>query len=472
MKTILIAEDEKMIRRGLCTMVRRASVPVEKILEAQDGIQALEMLQTEPVDLLITDVRMPNLDGIGLVERVRQLEHPPLVLVVSGYDDFSYAVSMLRNGVQDYLLKPVERQKLYEALRKIEEKLNSRQQEQQSKLERYNFALRYLMLDESHDRFHREGLIREFSAQFYSEPYLVICTRAVCADLHEVIILEDMDGWRIYLGKETMLAEVEWNTPTGQSCAHQGMEQLNQAYIEAVTGWKQAFFRGSGRCIYEPRRKEHRGVTADHLTDLVQLGRWREIVSKLRHLFDNAGAGRMDPDEVAELCGKLADALASTWQGLLEKGESPRRYQNLWTFDTSQQYLDSFSEWLEQMALRIGQEFADHERKQKIRQAIKYVQNNFREPINMAMVSNYVSMNYSLFSLLFKQYTGSNFVGYLQNLRIEEAKRLLTETDMRVNEISIRAGFVGEKHFLKVFKTATGFSPTEWRKVSRQKLCR
>ena len=109
MNTVLIVEDEKMIRKGLCTMVQRAPVQAESILEAKNGVQALEILQRQPVDLLITDVRMPEMDGIQLVERVHQLECPPLVLVVSGYDDFSYAVSMLRNGVQDYILKPVDR---------------------------------------------------------------------------------------------------------------------------------------------------------------------------------------------------------------------------------------------------------------------------------------------------------------------------------------------------------------------------
>ena len=92
------------------------------------------------------------------------------------------------------------------------------------------------------------------------------------------------------------------------------------------------------------------------------------------------------------------------------------------------------------------------------------MQQNFRQPLNMAQVSNHVSMNYSLFSLLFKQYTGSNFVSYLQKLRLDEAKKLLETTDWRVNEIGRRAGFSDEKHFLKVFKAAVGMSPTEYRK--------
>ena len=95
---------------------------------------------------------------------------------------------------------------------------------------------------------------------------------------------------------------------------------------------------------------------------------------------------------------------------------------------------------------------------------MQYIQQNFRQPLNMAQVSNHVSMNYSLFSLLFKQYTGSNFVSYLQKQRLDEAKRLLETTDWRVNEIGRRAGFADEKHFLKVFKSVVGMSPTEYRK--------
>ncbi len=120
MNTILIAEDEKFIRKGLVTMVRRSGVPVETILEARDGEEALELLRQNQVDLLITDIRMPKMDGIALVSQLGALDHQPMVLVISGYDDFSYAVEMLRSGAFDYLLKPVERERLFEALEKLE----------------------------------------------------------------------------------------------------------------------------------------------------------------------------------------------------------------------------------------------------------------------------------------------------------------------------------------------------------------
>ncbi|MDE6738554.1 MAG: AraC family transcriptional regulator, partial [Lachnospiraceae bacterium] len=89
---------------------------------------------------------------------------------------------------------------------------------------------------------------------------------------------------------------------------------------------------------------------------------------------------------------------------------------------------------------------------------------NYDKDLNMAVVSNHGSMNYSLFSYAFKQYTGHNFVSYLKELRVNEAKRLLAETDMRVIEISRRVGYENEKHFMKTFKSQCGVSPTEYRR--------
>ena len=82
----------------------------------------------------------------------------------------------------------------------------------------------------------------------------------------------------------------------------------------------------------------------------------------------------------------------------------------------------------------------------------------------MAVVSNEISMNYSLFSVAFKNYTGENFVTYVKTLRMDKAKALLEETDLKVNEISKAVGYDNEKHFLKSFKAFVGVSPSEYRK--------
>ena len=119
MHTLLIVEDEKMIRQGIKTMVQRSKVPVDNILECNNGEMALEILKMQHVDVMFTDIRMTKMDGITLVKAMQDLPHVPLTVAISGYDDFSYAVELMRMGVREYFLKPFDREKIKEVLEKL-----------------------------------------------------------------------------------------------------------------------------------------------------------------------------------------------------------------------------------------------------------------------------------------------------------------------------------------------------------------
>ena len=112
MRKVLVVEDEKLIRQGISTMIKRCGVPVEEIIECANGIQAMEVLKETQIDVMLTDIRMPKMNGVELVQAMQELKDIPLTVAVSGYDDFSYAVEMMRHGVKEYILKPVERDKL------------------------------------------------------------------------------------------------------------------------------------------------------------------------------------------------------------------------------------------------------------------------------------------------------------------------------------------------------------------------
>lgn len=467
MNTILIAEDEKFIRKGLVTMVRRSGVPVERILEARDGEEALELPHQNPVDLLITDIRMPKLDGIGLASRLGELDHQPMVLVISGYDDFSYAVEMLRNGAFDYLLKPVERERLYEALEKLEGQYQKKRARQEEEGQQALRALRHLMLEqdtESPEWREQAGRCRE---GFFPGPYAGFCAGECSQPLPEgMLCLHAVGGLSLYAAPQERAEELAalLPAPVGRSGIYTGPESLHLCYQEARRAWQQSFFAGEPRGELPPQMFQPLSVTVEQLTGLAGLSRGQELLQLLSGEGARAARGEVDPEKVAELCARFAGRLGRDFSQFIGQGEEPRRFAVLWDFPDWAQYLDALGQWLEGFCGRTAQEFADYENKQKIRQAAQYIQRHFREPLSMTVVSNHVSMNYSLFSLLFKQYTGVNFSGYLQELRINEAKRLLEETDWRVNEICRRAGFSDDKHFLKVFKAAVGFSPTEYRR--------
>ena len=153
---------------------------------------------------------------------------------------------------------------------------------------------------------------------------------------------------------------------------------------------------------------------------------------------------------------------------LTDEEENLKRLADYYSFPTLAVWQTEFMDWLLALHERINSRFDTNKNQQKIKRAIEYIQENYDKDLNMAVVSNHISMNYSLFSSLFKEFTGSNFVNYLKAIRMEKAKELLAETDLRIVEISAKIGYDNEKHFMKTFKASCGVSPSEYRKNAQR----
>lgn len=129
-------------------MIQRSGVPVQNIMECNNGQIALDILNSQKIDVMFTDIRMPKMDGIELVEAMQKLEHKPLTVAISGYDDFTYAVQLLRMGVKEYILKPVEREQIVQILKKLEEEIQKNNEIDREAREIGCQQLKYMILNE------------------------------------------------------------------------------------------------------------------------------------------------------------------------------------------------------------------------------------------------------------------------------------------------------------------------------------
>lgn len=119
---ILIADDEYKVRRLVRVLLERAGLDVEVVGDVENGRTALEMVQQEKPDVIITDIRMPGINGLDLIRACKE-SHPDVAFVIiSGYQEFEYAQEAIRYGVEDYLVKPLEQEDLAAVIRKIEKK--------------------------------------------------------------------------------------------------------------------------------------------------------------------------------------------------------------------------------------------------------------------------------------------------------------------------------------------------------------
>lgn len=240
MHTLLIVEDEKMIRQGIKTMVQRSKVPVDNILECNNGEMALEILKMQHVDVMFTDIRMPKMDGITLVKAMQDLPHVPLTVAISGYDDFSYAVELMRMGVREYILKPLDREKIKEVLEKLNAEILKGQEN--AKYDRHlgKQQLKYIILNKNLTPAEKELLVKMYENTYLTSSYQIALSNESGGVLGEneeedfYIHLKSVEGNELFISASEnipiLLRDELVNRYVGVSAVHSGLDTLREAY--------------------------------------------------------------------------------------------------------------------------------------------------------------------------------------------------------------------------------------------------
>ena len=123
MYKVMLVDDEKLILQGVLNIVDWDKLGLKITHMAQNGKEALEKYDEEPVDIIITDINMPVINGLELIKRIKEKNKKVKFIVLSGYDDFSYAKTAMKYGIENYILKPINEEELEEALIDINKKI-------------------------------------------------------------------------------------------------------------------------------------------------------------------------------------------------------------------------------------------------------------------------------------------------------------------------------------------------------------
>ncbi|MDG5785987.1 response regulator [Evansella sp. AB-P1] len=118
MYDILLVEDERWVRTAIRKVIEKTGLPFRVVMEATNGMEALNWLQIHTVSLIVTDIRMPLMDGLALTKYIREKDIRSDIIIVSGHDEFNYAQQAIQSGVFNYLLKPVEHKDMEDCLKK------------------------------------------------------------------------------------------------------------------------------------------------------------------------------------------------------------------------------------------------------------------------------------------------------------------------------------------------------------------
>jgi two-component system, response regulator YesN len=478
MITIIIADDEKLIRAGIKKILMNSFGDVISVLEARNGREAYDLSLKEQPDVVITDIRMPELDGVELMKKLTGLEHKPAIIVLSGYDDFTYAKAAITSGALSYILKPVDTNELIGA---INGAVTAAHKEEK---ERNEQALRTIMT---------EGYVNNDTklpaCKFPNGIYCVSvrgkhCSAALSSMLSQIqgyTLEQKKDFMSLVISRESLyLIESDLELSPfmmGVSSAADSVMEIRTLRHESYSALLQFFFvtnnrelhRKSGVFFYTEKN------TVSGFSDIdaryekcigcLDILSTEDVQKTLDVVFDFSS---FKPEQHAEclryLYEKIINNLFKRYPGCSDSDMYLRlkgiMIENIWQAETLTEWKGYVRDYTVYLAVLLKKHSEPYP---FITKAVDYIKRHYTENINMSVVANQVSVNYSWFSEKFKEQTGVNFNEYLKRLRLEEAERLLEKGCYKVYEVAERSGFGDVKYFMKMFRASTGMSPTEWK---------
>ncbi|MBJ6364022.1 response regulator [Paenibacillus sp. GCM10012307] len=515
---LLIVDDEKVIRRGMF-YYDWERLGFEACAVAANGKQALTLFEEHQFDLVITDIRMPDMEGLELSKQIQSAYPECKVIILTGYRDFEYAKAAIQAGVVGYLLKPVDRTELDRMVMKVKADLDiayqnrqvSEENEEKFKAARQlaiNTFLRALIHERTHDPIQLEetasllelsltkanfccGIIevepnlemdsalRSFLTHkelgyFYRDAShrIIVIINYDCSssspeayaemqftELYRVlrsIVPNQPEMVTIYVGPIYTEIDMLW-------ASHQGADYLCQQKKfedkQAVFfSWR---FKSALNNIYsfELEQKLIQSIlNGDKTNSLLETEKlWDYIMQS----------------NPSQICKKLLQVLhliehhfgryKLTLSNLMDRQEdyaliveTPSSLEDL-----KRRYMDFIVKTVDHLSQMFYTSISSTQ--MLMLKASEFIEANYDKKITLQDVAETIHLNPIYVSIQFKKNFGVNFVDFLKDLRITKAKNLLEQTNWKIQQIGETVGYQNAKYFSDLFKATTGMTPNEYR---------
>ncbi|MBP5773324.1 MAG: helix-turn-helix domain-containing protein [Eubacterium sp.] len=473
-RTLLIVDDEQKDIDKIKKIINSSEIKVEKIFECSNGKEAIDIINENDIDVMFTDVVMPDLNGIAMVKKLKEDKKLPLTCVISEHEDFEFAVDLFTNGVKQYVIKPINKKKIENLLKYCSEEMQKFYKTRKSVFQRVSYMMFYDNISPSEVI----SICDDAKPYLNFDEYIIFCLSA--GDDTEDYTREDK--YYFIKGEEFLdmiICDVKYkdevinkikNLYVGISTVCSNILDLKMAFCEAMEMRKTAFmvsehivdFSEFNQPVFE---YEYGAKLMMHTANLICSNKMNEALKQLEVFMQGVKNHKYSIDEFQEQVRIIITTAMNIYKSMLgDKENEVKEILDMYRFQNLDEYMEVLRQWVDRFDELVNNDADEHMTIKKMNDAVEYIKANYNKDLNMAVVSNHISMNYSLFSYTFKRYVGTNFVNYLKNIRIGEAKKLLVETDMKVHEISKAVGYEHEKHFMKTFKNITGLTPSQYRK--------
>ncbi len=514
MYKVLIADDEPYIVEGIKHIINWEEYGIELAGTASNGVEALELLVREKADLLITDIKMPKMNGLELIHKAKELNLNTRFIILSGYDDFEYLKESIKLGIENYILKPVNCQEFEETIANVLDKIHSSTLQtpylnMDINIIRDNILYRWVNGSISRNElFERASML---DIQLESSPYTVsvlrilqdkntdhysliqkavnTCSKVVAA-LNSGMVFCTPDNKIVFI-----IAGLTDSTNFMRQCLINLQKNIASNFFFTIGSTENDFLlvqRSYQRALELQQysiimpcnsvldyynfkqsisdRQIHEKISYDEISRCILAKDLDSLFSCIDYTFNSIiSLDGLTPSVVKNIAAELLFCIVNSSRLITR---SKNNTINELDYPFSDVYkIDSFDE-LSRFIKTTAKHFVSLaiEKSESInpliRRILDYIETNYSDDISLKTLAIELNTNANYLGQLFKEETGEYFSDYLNTVRINKAMELLRNTSKNTKDISADAGYKDVNYFYRTFKKFTGVSPSEYRNIT------
>jgi two-component system response regulator YesN len=517
-----IIDDEPSIRSGLKQIIPWEEYGVELIGEASNGVEAYKFIIENVPDIVICDIRMPVMTGLELIKKVYEEDVSSRFIILSGHDDFQYVKEALHYNVENYMLKPINKEELAQTIDQIVTKLESdfiRHSElnEEHELIRNNVLNRLIMNQIDLLEFKNkltfihtdinllDGKLQVVVIDFFTRKsdhphrnmnYLIqtieeICIRTLSAD--QAVVFKDFHGRIVIIHKvsiekshqayiqkcmQTIMADsprlidAKWVITVGDIVNN--YKNIYESYRNSLNIQQYRLYYNEEDIIFYEDIKTKQAInsklyTVDyhHIDECIRMCRRSDIHDYINRSFEHLSHNELEPEAVYTFVMEVVISVLRIihTMGIIKSeifDDETYLLRTIHGFNDIAQLQQWLRDKIMQTITRI-----EHQSTTKMSKVIKdllvFVDDHYNEDLSLKTYSQKIHYNAIYLGRLFRNETDEVFTEHVNKVRIEKSKTMLLSSNLKIADISTSIGFSNSNYYCSIFKKLVGVTPSEYR---------
>lgn len=502
MLKVMLVDDERLIIEGLKSIIDWRTLGLEVVQTANNGQEAIEKFKENSVDIVVTDINMPKVTGIELLANLKKINDNVKFVVLSGYDEFSYAKSAIELGVKSYILKPVNEDELENVLKSIVEELSMKSKKEEKLLIRNSKMIEFLKgkvkledilefkdvininfesdfylvsniilkMDQSDENIDKViKIIKRYedgNCEFIKNNNNIIMIKSLAKNLEKNILEEYFLAIKDSISDELDLESFI----TVGSIVHK-IENIDKSYKESSSIKKYLLTYGYGNIIFkedmssvEEENKTFR-EEIEKINKLIVEKKSEKLKQYIAQIFEDE---KLTPKNIYDLSIKiliLSEDILDEFK--LSNNYSRESLSSIIVDLCNENTRDNIKNFLLREIEDFMKVIGDNTNKYSpvVQQVVNIINEEYKEELSLKTLSAKYNINSSYLGQIFSKEVGYSFSEYLNKVKNTKAKELILTTNMKINNIAKEVGYTDTSYFYRKFKKYYGVCPSTLREM-------